>query len=246
MRLGIFADIHGNLEALTAVLDDMAGRGVHRFICLGDLVGYGASPNECIDLVRRLPRLNCILGNHDAASVWRFSPYNLSKYAKESMLWTMEQLTPENASFLKKLPPTLTMLDLVFSHANPYNPEGWRYVTDRKYAMRCFSGSRGNIFFISHTHSPMIISKKGFWRIDLKKVRGNSVIEVPGSKRRIINCGSVGQPRDRDMRAGYLVYDTRKQQLEFYRVDYDIKHAALKIKEAGLPPFLGQRLRIGQ
>ena len=245
MRLMIFSDIHGNLEALESMLNDAAERNIHRHICLGDIVGYGPHPNECIDLVRSLKNCRCLAGNHDVAALWETSPYGMSSQAKEAILWTMDQLSQENKKFLGELPDSLDLADMTFVHANPYNPRGWRYVMDRKYALRSFAATRCRHLFIGHSHSPLIITRKHLLAIDLQVISGSMKYRVNDTRRRIINCGSVGQPRDKDSRSCYLIYDSRKQQLEFYRVEYNIEKTAQAILSTGLPPQLGKRLLKG-
>ena len=245
MRLMVFSDIHGNLEALQSVLQDARNRNVHRSICLGDLVGYGPYPNECIELVRSLKNCRCLAGNHDVAALWETSPYGMSASAKEAILWTMEQLSDENKKYLGGLADRLDLLNMTFVHANPYNPRGWRYVMDRKYALRSFSATRCRHLFIGHSHRPLLITKKHFFSIDLLTVASSTEIRLKDKKRRIINCGSVGQPRDKDPRSCYLIFDIRKQVLEFYRVPYDIEKTAQAIRSANLPSVLGRRLLKG-
>ncbi len=245
MRLMIFSDIHGNLEALQSVLKDARNRNVHRSICLGDLVGYGPYPNECVELVRNLKNCRCLAGNHDVAALWETSPYGMSSSAKEAILWTMEQLSDENKKYLAGLADRLDLLNMTFVHANPYNPRGWRYVMDRKYALRSFSATRCRQLFIGHSHRPLLITRKHFFSIDLLTVTSSTEIRLKDKKRRIINCGSVGQPRDKDPRSCYLIFDIRKQVLEFYRVPYDIEKTAQAIRSANLPSVLGRRLLKG-
>ncbi len=245
MRLMIFSDIHGNLEALESMLSDAAERNIHRCICLGDIVGYGPYPNECIELVRSLKNCRCLAGNHDVAALWETSPYGMSSEAKEAILWTMDQLSSENKKFLGKLPDSLDLADMTFVHANPYNPRGWRYVMDRKYALRSFAATRCRYLFIGHSHSPLIITRKHLLAVDLQSIKGSMQYRINDTRRRIINCGSVGQPRDKDSRSCYLIYDSRKQQLEFYRVYYNIEKTAQAILSTGLPPQLGKRLLKG-
>ena len=245
MRLMVFSDVHGNLEALQSVLKDAAKRNVHRSICLGDLVGYGPYPNECIELVRNLKNCRCLAGNHDVASLWETSPYGMSKSAKESILWTMEQLSDDNKKYLAGLPDWLDLFNMTFVHANPYNPRGWRYVMDRKYALRSFAATRCRHLFIGHSHRPLSITRKHFFSIDLYAVSGSQEIAVKDKKRRIFNCGSVGQPRDTDPRACYLIFDIRKKTLEFHRVVYDTEKTAQAIRSANLPLALSRRLLKG-
>ncbi|MBW1637251.1 MAG: metallophosphoesterase family protein [Deltaproteobacteria bacterium] len=219
MRLMIFSDVHGNLEALQGVVADAAERNVDRGIFLGDLVGYGPYPNECIDLVRGLKNCRCIVGNHDVAVFWQTSPYGMSSAAREAILWTMDQLSDANKNYLAELPDRLDIADMTFVHANPYNPRGWRYVLDRKYALRSFAATRCRNLFIGHSHRPR--------------------------RRRIVNCGSVGQPRDGDSRSCYLIFDSRTRELEFHRVSYDVKKTVRAVRASGLPEVLGNRLLKG-
>jgi len=245
MRLMVFSDVHGNLEALQSVLADAAKRNVHRSISLGDLVGYGPHPNKCIELVRNIKNCRCIAGNHDVASLWETSPYGMSESAKDAILWTMGKLSDENKKYLAGLPDRLDLFNMTFVHANPYNPRGWRYVMDRKYALRSFAATRCRHLFIGHSHRPLIITRKHFFSTDLYAVSGSQEIAVKDKKRRIVNCGSVGQPRDKDPRSCYLIFDIGKQVLEFYRVGYDIEKTTQAICSAGLPLTLGRRLLKG-
>lgn len=246
MRLAVFSDIHGNLEALDAFLADVANRRVDRYVCLGDIVGYGANPNECIERVRAIPNINIILGNHDAGAVWLTSPYGMNKEAKEAILWTMDVLTPEHADFLKTLKPKIVMADMSFSHANPYNPGAWRYVDTRKYAARSFSRTREKLLFVGHTHRSLMVTKKNFFKIILEIPKDNTPLTVSEHSRHIFNGGSIGQPRDGKPLAGYLIYDTRKKRVTIHRVAYDYQEAAQKILAAGLPDYLAKRLPKGR
>lgn len=245
MRLMVFSDVHGNLEALQTVLSDAAGRQVHRSICLGDLVGYGPYPNECIELVRSLNNCRCLAGNHDVAVLWETSPYGMSSAAKEAILWAMDQLSDEHKTYLEALPDRLDLADMTFVHANPYNPRGWRYVLDRKYALRSFAATKCRHLFIGHSHRPLMITQKHLLAVRLQDVSGDMHFDVNDTRRRIINCGSIGQPRDRNPRSCYLIYDTRAQKVEFYRVSYDMEKTASAIQSAGLPSVLSKRLLKG-
>ncbi len=245
MRLMIFSDIHGNIEALKSILKDAAKRDIHRRICLGDLVGYGPYPNECIHLLRSLKNCRCIAGNHDVAVLWETSPYGMSPAAKEAVLWTMDQLNDENKAYLAALPDRLDLADMTFVHANPYNPRGWRYVMDRKYALRSFAATRCRHLFIGHSHRPLVITRKHLLAVDIQTISGSMRYKISDTRRRIINCGSVGQPRDKDPRACYLIFDTSRQQLEFYRVTYNAEKTVQAILSTELPPRLGKRLLKG-
>ncbi len=245
MRLMIFSDIHGNIGALEAVLAHSQDKGIHRYICLGDIVGYGPHPNECISRVKRLKNCRSVAGNHDLAALWETSPYGMSPDAKEAILWTMDQLTPQNKIFLQSLPDRIDFYGMSFAHANPYNPRGWRYVTDRKYALRSFAGTQSRLSFIGHSHRPLLITRKNLLMVDFTSVSGLPEFTIPEPKRCIVNCGSIGQPRDRDTRSCYLVFDTRRHQLTFYRVSYDTSKSAQAVLDAGLPRGIGMRLLKG-
>ncbi len=242
MRLMIFSDIHGNLDALQKVLKDSSKYDVHRAICLGDLVGYGPYPNECIEIVRNLKNCRCLAGNHDVAALWQSSPYGMSKTAKEAILWTMDQLSSANKAYLASLPDRIDLNKMTFVHANPYNPKGWRYVMDRKYALRSFAATRSRFIFIGHSHRPLVISKKHWLAVSIETITGDTKRLVNDNRRRIVNCGSVGQPRDDDPRASYLIYDTRKRTLHFHRVEYDVQKTVQAIGDANLPAVLGRRI----
>lgn len=245
MRLAIFSDIHGNLEALETFAAHAARRQVDRYMCLGDMIGYGANPNECIDLIRNLHKINMVLGNHDAAAIWVTSPYAMNKEATAAILWTMEQLNDSHIAFLKKLKPAIRIQNMVFAHANAYNPLAWRYVLDRKYAARAFSGTRAQLQFIGHSHKPLVITRKNFIKIIFMTPQASQAIPVENHRHQIINCGSIGQPRDGNPKACYVIYDTRAAKIEFHRCAYDYETAGAKIIKAGLPESLARRLRKG-
>ena len=246
MRLALLSDIHSNLEALQAVLNDAADREVQRYTCLGDLVGYGADPNECIERLRTLPKINFILGNHDAAANWLCSPYSMNQDAADAILWTMDHLSVGHKRFLKGLPPTIGIDNLLFAHANPYNPMAWRYVNSRKYAVRSFSSNSAKLVFIGHTHLPEVITKEGWFRIRFDPCSDSRTVATDRPGRMIINCGSVGQPRDKNPEACYLIYDTRRETVDFVRVAYNHERAARKIIAAGLPGIMARRLSKGR
>ncbi|MCG8635634.1 MAG: metallophosphoesterase [Desulfobacterales bacterium] len=245
MRLMVFSDIHGNLAALESVLAHAADKEVHRRVCLGDLVGYGPFPNECINIVRGLQNCRCVAGNHDTAAVWESSPYGMSSGAKKAIFWTMDQLTDENRRFLGTLPDRLDLADMTFVHANPYNPRGGKYILGNTQAVRSFFTTKCRHLFIGHTHRPAVITRRNILAAEFADITGETKLTVDDFKRRIINCGSIGQPRDKDPRSCYLVFDTRKQEIEYYRVAYDIEKSRQAIRSAGLPRPLESRLLKG-
>lgn len=240
MRIAIFSDIHSNLEALEAVLGHALGHKVDRYVCLGDVVGYGANPNECIDLLLSLPSSSCLLGNHDAAVLGL--PGNMKKDARRVILWTREVLTKTSIWFLKELEDLIKWDNISFCHSNPYRPRNWYYVAEKTYISSSFARSKAKILFVGHTHVPVAITRKNFFCIYIRSPRHSMVVPAAELNRQIFNTGSVGQPRDGDPRASYLIYDTEKQVIEFYRVDYDWERAGEKILSAGLPEIYAKRL----
>ena len=246
MRIAIFSDIHGNLEALDAFIDDAADRSLDGYFCLGDIVGYGANPNDCLDRLDSLPHLRTLLGNHDACAVWQSSPYEMSPNASKAILWTIDQLLEHHTLHIKDLDALIQEKDMVFCHANPYNPTGWRYMITWFNAMRSFFATGSRFTFVGHTHRPRMITQKSRYKIEMTDPSEEGVVKLHRDYRYIINCGSIGQPRDGNPKAGYIIFDSQAQHVEFVRFAYDIEGAARRIRDAGLPKHLAQRLFLGQ
>ena len=226
VRWAVISDIHANREALDAVLDSIEKSSIDSVICLGDIVGYGADPNYCVERVKSCTDA-VVVGNHDHAAVGLTSIDYFNPYAKEAALWTMTKLTRQNSKYLKNLKFSFSKKNLLFVHSTPDRPEMWRYVFSLTEAQWQFDRFSEKICFIGHSHVPALYKKSG-------------------SDRRIINIGSVGQPRDRDPRAGYYIYDDEKDSGDWIRVTYDIDTAADKIRKAGLPDILAKRLYEGR
>jgi predicted phosphodiesterase len=240
MRIVVFSDIHSNLEALEAVLDHAYRQKVDRYVCLGDVVGYGANPNECIELIRSLPDCPCVLGNHDAAALG--IPNSMKNDARKVIVWTQNILTKTSIWFLKEMEDLIKWDNISFCHSNPYRPRNWYYVTEKTYISSSFARSKAKILFVGHTHVPIAITRQNFFCVYIRSPRHNMVVPVAELNRQIFNTGSVGQPRDGDPRASYLIYDTQKKVIEFYRVAYDYEQAGEKILAAGLPEIYARRL----
>lgn len=232
MRLALISDIHANLESLQQVLQRIGTERVDTIACMGDIVGYGPNPNECIDLVRQHCSI-IIRGNHDAGAVGTVSSGEFNKEGKIAIEWTRAQLTEENREFLKDLPMNAEADDVTFVHSSPEDPEKWHYVAAWQHFQRVFDHFATRFCCIGHTHIPAIVSPD-------HAVRGY----VKG-ERHVINCGSVGQPRDSDPRASFAILNTHNDFAEIIRVPYDIRKTADAIREAGLPEFLGKRLTFG-
>ncbi|MFH0990889.1 MAG: metallophosphoesterase family protein [bacterium] len=232
MHLAILSDIHSNLEALTTAFEIIDTRSVDEVICLGDVVGYGANPNECLNLVRS--RCSTILlGNHDLAAIDLSVTEQFTMNARIAAVWTNRQLTAEHKQFLETLPLTHSREDILFVHASPCNPEEWDYIFSDVDARRAFRHFSEEICFIGHSHTPEVFSES----------RQSNV--VSRGDRYLVNVGSVGQPRDRNPLLSFGLFDTTSWVYEQIRADFDRAAAAEKILNAELPPLLAHRLFSG-
>lgn len=244
MRYAIISDIHSNLEALEAVLSEISDLRVDEILCLGDIVGYNANPNECIEIVRRAG-VRCIMGNHDSRASGLEEPDNFTPLAREAVLWTRERLTEENKRFLRELPRELAIEGFFLFHGSIHDTD--RYIIDERDALDNFhllENLPGDIKlgFYGHTHVKVALSlQRG--RVSLEQ---DEELKVSPWKGYLINPGSVGQPRDREPSSSFLIYNTMDERVTFHRVDYDIAATQDKIIEAGLPVELAQRLSMGR
>lgn len=238
----ILGDIHSNIDALNVVLEDCQQQGVTDFLCTGDVIGYNAAPRECMEIIRAL---GCpvVKGNHDDyVSDLTQNLANFQPHAARVIEWTREQLEPEAIEWLGNLPFTVTQMGITLVHSTNDNPATFGYVFDNLQAEANFIHQKTPICFHGHTHCPMIYEKSmsGVWRIDPQEMKLQ-----PGRKY-FINVGSVGQPRDGDPRATYVVYDAASRTVRFRRLEYDIASAQARIRAAGLPERLAERLQFGQ
>jgi diadenosine tetraphosphatase ApaH/serine/threonine PP2A family protein phosphatase len=237
----LFSDIHGNLEALEAVLAEAESRQPTRMICLGDVVGYGASPNECLDRVKERCDL-ILLGNHDAASSGGPEAARFNIYARVAAEWTARTLTRENREFLQRLELTSAEGGYFCVHASPACPRDWEYLLDRFDAEPQFHYFTEMVCFIGHTHQPAVFmaDPAGCRSLPLSNVA------LDPTRRYIVNVGSVGQPRDHDPRACFVVYHETSGLVEYVRVAYDVESAQARIRAAQLPEVLAARLAMGE
>ncbi|MCK4437397.1 metallophosphoesterase family protein [bacterium] len=240
MRFALFADIHGNLEAFQAVLGALREERIDSYICLGDIVGYGANPGECIELVKDLDCVT-IAGNHDWAAVDRTSMDYFNPYAREAVLWTRNQLRQENQDFLKGLELIHRFDCFTIVHATLKAPEKWKYIFSISDALQSFQLLSNPILFVGHSHVPVVFEENGGYRYYFSQE-----VDLEEGRKYIINIGSVGQPRDRDPRATFCLYDTESHQVKIRRVEYNVEEAMRKIVEANLPPVLAWRLKDGE
>lgn len=244
MRIGIFSDVHANIEALSAVVEILADETIDKYVCLGDTVGYGASPNECCDVVRQLSEAT-VLGNHDAAVAGRMDYSYYYDAARTVLDNHAALLSDENMAWLQRLPYRYPMDDIGIQlcHGSPVNPEEFDYVFAPEQARELLPHVHllPHVTFIGHSHLAKVFA-----------LEDNEVNEVTASKFKlrpgavyIISVGSVGQPRDYDNRACYAIYDTERKEFELRRIEYDIESAAQKIFELRLSRNFGNRLFIG-
>ena len=240
MKFAIFGDIHANQEALQAVLWDAQEQGCASYVCLGDIVGYGANPIECLEAIQQL---GCpvVRGNHDEGAASESNLEELNPLAQAALLWTRSQLSPEHRKWLADLKLVRQVRDFTIVHATLDSPGSWGYVTNRFDAMASFSYQFTQVCFYGHTHVPRIFEKED----SVRAGRGHDVQLQRGVKY-FINVGSVGQPRDGDWRAAYAIFDAQEQTITIRRLDYDVETAMAKIREAGLPSLLADRLLLGK
>jgi predicted phosphodiesterase len=243
MRIAVIADIHSNLEALQAVLTRIQALNADEIVCLGDLVGYNANPNECVDIVRN-ERILSILGNHDACASGLEEPNRFNELARRAVLWTRERLTDENRFFLTGLPREKKAYDCFLFHGSIHDTN--RYITSRDdiaYNFQALAGLDNAVEFGFFGHTHVMTSYSDHRGIISQELLPE--LYLSADKRYLINPGSVGQPRDGDHRAAFLVYDREERTVHFYREEYDIKRCQAKITKAGLPSHLAARLEWG-
>lgn len=242
MRFAILADIHSNLEAFESVLGDADSRGgFDKIWCLGDVVGYGPDPNECIKRLRQFEHV-CIAGNHDWAAIGKMDTSDFNPVAAAAANWTAEQLTAEDREYLLSLPVILCEDDFTLAHGSPREPI-WEYLLSTEAAQDNFAYFETAYCLVGHSHIPLI-----FELVDDKAVFidfGETSLALE-HKRMIINPGGVGQPRDGDPRASYAIYDSDAQTVSHYRVEYDVPATQKKMAERGLPTPLILRLSVGR
>ena len=241
----ILGDIHANLDALEVVLADCREQGVTDYMCTGDVVGYNARPHECLEIIRGL---NCpvVMGNHDYYVSSRQNLADFNPNAAAVIQWTRKQLSVEEIYHLRSLPFVATKMGITLVHSTMDNPEGFGYVFDHLQAEANFSRQVTPICFHGHTHCPVIYEKQigAVYRLDVQA--GAEPYKLPIGRKYFVNVGSVGQPRDGDSRASYALYDPMARTIRFRRLEYDVAAAQAKIREAGLPERLAERLAVGQ
>lgn len=241
MRYAILSDIHANLEALRAVLADADGR-VDALLCLGDVVGYGADPAACIDLVTQ--RCHAIVGgNHEHAVAGRLDLDWFNPYARAAAEWTRTRLGDDARAWLGALPLVRELEDATLVHASPGQPGEWEYLVTAEDGFAEFPAFATRLCFVGHSHVPGVWAVGSWGR---EHDLGDVDVAIESGTRYIVNVGSVGQPRDRDARAAYALWDPAARRVTIRRVPYDVATARSKIVAAGLPRFLAERLAEGR
>ena len=243
MKYGILGDIHGNLSALRAVVGELEKEGVDRFLSVGDVVGYGAAPRDCIALLREIGA-TVVKGNHDAACVGELDVMYFNNYARSAVRWTQGALTKSDTRWLAALPMIANLEHACVAHGTYYRPELFDYVQSTTDADPSLDAMQLPVCFVGHTHYPVTLM-----RLRDDPVRTayteDSEVDLSESHRALINVGSVGQPRDEDPRAAYAVFDSDRERVWIRRVEYDIEREATRIRTAGLPNALAERLFLG-
>jgi diadenosine tetraphosphatase ApaH/serine/threonine PP2A family protein phosphatase len=250
MRIIVVADIHSNREAFEAVLAHAesgpacpAGGPIDRLWCLGDVVGYAADPAACIALLRRYPH-TAVVGNHDLAAVRELGTGDFNIVAARAAAWTADHLSPDERQYLSSLPLVVVEDEFTLVHGTLRHPV-WEYLLSGDAAAEHLRLQDTPYSLVGHSHVPFVVVENEESLPVLVPLKDGDVIQL-GEGRIILNPGGVGQPRDGDPRASYAVYDSEARTITLHRVEYDVERAQRKIREAGLPPYLAERLTYGR
>jgi predicted phosphodiesterase len=243
LRYALFGDIHGNLEALEVVMAQFEREGVDEYICLGDIVGYGANPKECLEIVQsKCSSGRVVAGNHDHAICGKLNIDFFNSYARQAVLWTREQLSRDDIAYLHALDLVQRVDDsLTVVHGTLNFPEMFDYITTSYDAHLTLELLETPVCFLGHSHVPVT-----FFQGPTVTFSMDAEIEIRGDRKTLVNIGSVGQPRDENPKAAYAIYDTDQQKVWVKRIDYDVDKAGRKIMAAGLPEILAERLKYGR
>jgi predicted phosphodiesterase len=245
VRYLIFTDIHGNLESFIALLKFIQRKKIDYYLFLGDLVGYGASPNEIIQKIQTIKPISLIRGNHDKAVCGLDSIDTFNPIAASAIYWTKQNLKKKNMDYLSRLRkgPIILHHDITLCHGAPFDED--YYIFGEFDAAEAFKYIRTPLCFFGHTHFPYVYTEKENF-VEGTFLMGNSnEIKLEKGVKYLINPGSVGQPRDRNPRASCAIYDSDVKRIKFFRLDYDIEEAQKKIREEDLPLALAERLSLG-
>ncbi len=241
MKIAMISDVHANLEALEKVLRDIEKQGVEKIHFLGDAIGYGCNPNECVDLIVKHCDIK-IMGNHDYAALGLESAESFNKAARASLEWTQASLKQKTIEKLTDFEFDADFLDFHLVHATPKEPEAWQYVFNVEQAAEQFQHFPQSACFVGHSHIPVLFVRQDSGEVTAHFKTKHKFVK---DKKHLINVGSVGQPRDKDCRACYVTIDVTGGNMEYRRVEYDIKKTQEKMAKAQLPEFLIERLSVG-
>lgn len=247
LRYLILSDIHANLDALDAVLAAVPRGSWDRVVVLGDLVGYGAEPNMVVDRVRALEPVVIIRGNHDKAACGLEDASNFNQVARTAATWTYETLSDGNRQYLRDLPAGPVALDdrVEICHGAPFDED--HYIFDGDDALRALETGARPVCLFGHTHIPVVFRREGeLFDGFVPEGSAETAVSLAPGARYLVNPGSVGQPRDGDPRAAFAIYDANTAVLTLHRIDYPVDVAQRRIRTAGLPPSLANRLAIGR
>lgn len=242
MRYALFSDIHANIEAFDAVLADIKNVKVDKLLFLGDIVGYGPNPNECISRLLEVADLT-LGGNHDWAVVGKTPDDYFNPFAKEAVEWTRSQLKPEHKEFLLRTEASGVIDGFQVAHSSPHNPEEWRYILSYHDASENYPFLKSNICFIGHSHQPVVIEFNAQDDVEASRVQFK---ELDKGRKCIVNIGSVGQPRDANVKSCWALFDSEQYTVEYHRVEYNVAAVQAKMEKIGLPRYLIDRLGIGK
>ncbi|MBX6374438.1 MAG: metallophosphoesterase family protein [Acetobacteraceae bacterium] len=249
MRIALFSDIHGNREALAACLHHAERQKAERLVFLGDLVGYGADPGWVVETVRACVARGdaiALLGNHDEAAASPRGAVGMNDVAAAAIGWTRRQLDPEAVAFLASLPLVAEDGERLYVHADASAPGRWRYVTSAEAALRSLSATEARVTICGHVHVPALFGLTATEKLVSHRPAPGVAVPLLRPRRWLAVLGAVGQPRDGDPRACYGLLDTDSSELTWVRVPYDVAAAAAKIRAAGLPELLAERLERGR
>ena len=246
MRTLVLSDLHSNDEALAAVLNEVRRKKCDQVMCLGDFVGYGAKPNQVLDRMRKLrARKLYVRGNHDRVAAGFENGEDFNQAARSAALWTRSQLSAANRSFIHSLPtgPVSDGGGILICHGSPFDED--EYIFSERDAYRVLQHWQAPVIFFGHTHLPMVFEYEPARGVTALLVRKPSTIQLRPHCRYLVNPGSVGQPRDRNPLASYLIFDHERLTVQYRRVSYDVRKTQQAIRKAGLPSILADRLQIG-
>jgi len=242
MKYGFFSDVHANLEALKACIIDFRSEKLDKVFFLGDAVGYGPFPDECVKLINEVAAVK-LMGNHDYAALGLMETDFFNQYAAESMGWTKNSISRKTVEIMANFELRYEIENVLLVHSSPKDPETWHYILDMDDAKESFDYFKHRMCLIGHTHRPFIVQLDGTGEAVLSR---QSEETLSDDKRYLVNIGSVGQPRDGDPRSCYLIYDTQTSIIRHKRVAYNVKATQKDMARVGLPEYLIERLAVGR